>query len=155
VTVHIDIDIQPAWTVVGQIRSEVERDLAEYPADVRAATVMAASELVENAVKYGERVPGASRISFSLRASDDVVRIDVTNGATDPAGVAALCARIDAVAHVQDRTELYLRRLEELIASPTDCGRLGLYRVAHEGAFDLSCTYQDSVVTVTAIRRMS
>jgi hypothetical protein len=155
VAVRIDISIQPVWTIVRQIRQEVERGLAKYAQGLRAATVMTASELVENAVKYGEAVPGAERISFALVASDEAVRVEVTNGTTNAAAVAALRARIDAVTRAEDRTQLYLGRLEQLLASPSESGGLGLYRIAFEGAFDLPCTYEGQVMTVTAVRRVS
>ena len=58
-SVRIDIDIQPAWAAIRAVRSEVERGLADYPAEIRTAAAMTASELVENAVKYGESLPRA------------------------------------------------------------------------------------------------
>jgi hypothetical protein len=155
VAVRIDISIQPVWTIVRQIRQEVDRGLTKYTHDVRAAAVMTASELVENAVKYGEAVPRAERISFALVACDDAVRIEVANGTTNTAAVAQLRARIDAVARTENRTQLYLGRLEQLLVSPSESGGLGLYRIAFEGAFDLSCSYEEQVMTVTAVRRVS
>jgi hypothetical protein len=155
VTVRIDIDIQPAWAIIRRIRDEVEQGLANYPREVRSAAVMTASELVENAVKYGESVPRAERISFALVAEDNIIRVEVTNGTTNAASVADLRARIAAVMDAEDKPGLYLRRLEELIASPSESGKLGLYRIAFEGAFQLSCTYEDQVMSVTAIREIS
>ena len=122
---------------------------------MRSAAAIAASELVENAVKYGESVPRAERITFALMASEDTIRVEVTNGTTNATSVADLRARIEAVKHAEDKPGLYLRRLEELIASPRESGRLGLYRIAFEGAFELSCTYEDHVMIVTAIRKVS
>jgi hypothetical protein len=155
VTLRIQIDIEPVWTVVRRIREQVAQALAAYPENVRSATVMTASELVENAVKYGESVPNAATISFSLIASPDSLRVEVTNGSKNTDSVARLRERIAAIVAAPDKTALYMDRLEHLLSTPSESGQLGLYRIAFEGAYELSCTYEESVVTVNAVRRLS
>ena len=45
-------------------------------------------------------------------------------------------------------------RLEELLMHPSTSAKLGIYRIAHEGRFDIDCTYVNEVVTVTATRSL-
>ena len=114
--------------------------------------MMTASELVENAVKYGEDVPAARCISFALTVDDETIRIEVSNGSTDKDGVRNLQSRVNEIARTPDKAALYVARLEKLLIEPAENGNLGLYRIAFEGQFDLACRYVDEVVTVTATR---
>ncbi len=146
--------IEPLWSKARDIRSAVGELLMHYPTQLRSAAMMAASELVENAIKFGEKVPSAPSIFFTLSAQDDELRIETRNGCTKPALVDELAARLDRLAQVADKSSLYIARLEELLADPDDTGRLGLYRIAFEGEFELEYCYRDEVVTVTALRRI-
>jgi hypothetical protein len=144
--------IQPLWATVRAVRTEIGERLVSCSTALRSAAMMTASELLENAIKYGESVPQAEWISFSLQASEDRIRIQVVNGSTNRAGVDVLLARVEELASVSDKSALYLNRLQELISNPEESGRLGLYRIAFEGGFDLSCEYAEGVVKVTAVR---
>lgn len=146
--------IEPAWSTIRTIREEVGQLLEKLPSEPRSATMMTASELLENAVKYGERVPGAPRIVFSLSALEDRIRIQVVNGSTELDCVQELKERIEEVTRAEDKTALYVRRLQELIANPNQNCKLGIYRIGVEGGFDLAYDYVDSMVTVVASRRI-
>jgi hypothetical protein len=149
------MDLSHAWPSVRALRYQVGEALLGYPAEVRAAAMMTSSELVENAIKYGEEVPAAPRISFSLAADQGAVRIQVVNGATQADATRELQACVDLIARAPDREALYLARLHEICARTAEGGKLGLYRIAHEGGFDLRCTCVDGVVTVLATRNIS
>jgi anti-sigma regulatory factor (Ser/Thr protein kinase) len=148
----VRVTLPHAWQYIRTIRAQVRDALKDCDSARRAAAVMTASELLENAIKYGEDLPGASSISFALTAEGEWVCIEVSNGSADREGIRELQRRVDDVARASDRAALYMARLEELLAKPTESGRLGLYRIAFEGQFDLQCRYTDNLVTVIATR---
>ena len=149
---NISISVPHSWQYVRTVRHKVDETLKEFDAAARSATVMAAAELVENAVKYGESVPGAETISFELAVDGNCTRIEVVNGSTDARGVGQLQKRIEEVSRAPDGAALYMTRLEELMANPTESGKLGIYRIAFEGQFTLKCHYTNLIVSVTASR---
>jgi anti-sigma regulatory factor (Ser/Thr protein kinase) len=140
------------WQHVREVRDAVNASLAFAPHRIREAAAMAGAELVENAVKYGEELPGMAAISFSISASDERVTMQVSNGSRDIAAVQELMQRVDRLRNAESPESLYLERLEELMDDPTDSGQLGVYRIGFEARFKLACEYQESVVTVTAVR---
>lgn len=147
--------IRPVWHYVREIRTHVGEALANYPSEVRTAATITAAELLENAIKYGESMTQAPSIQFSLAVNNDELRIETVNGCTNPRGLKELRDRIDELAAARDKVSLYLTRLEELLARPSETGKLGLYRIAFEGEFDVVCTIKDNIVTVTATRKIS
>jgi hypothetical protein len=149
---RLQLTFQPMWPNVRKIRQEVTTALGAYSRELRSAAVMTAAELVENAIKYGESVPAAESVSFLLQTNPGQLRIRVVNGSTNLAGVAELARRVNELTRAADKQALYLTRLEELLADGDQTGKLGVYRIGFEGAFDLECDYRDSVVTVTATR---
>lgn len=149
---RLQLSFQPMWPNVRKIRQEVTAVLGAYSQALRSAAVMTAAELVENAIKYGESVPAAEAVSFFLETNPGQLRIRVVNGSTNVAGVAELARRVDELTRAADKQALYLTRLQELLADGEQTGKLGVYRIGFEGAFDLECDYTDSVVTVTATR---
>ena len=150
----VNVSLPHTWDHVRQIRGRVAEVLKEAESSLRTATVMVTSELVENAVKYGEAVPAAQQIRVALTVSETAIVIKVSNGSSDSSGVAALARRVDEIMSAPDRSVLYFTRLEELMSAPTEQGKLGLYRIAFEGEFDIQLTYHDQVVTMTATRRI-
>jgi hypothetical protein len=150
---HLELTFQPMWPNVRLIRQQVGTALEASPPDLRSAAIMTASELVENAIKYGESVPAARTVTFSLEATSGEVRIRVANGSTNAHGVAELGRRVEEVRGAADKQALYLARLEQLLAEADESGKLGIYRIGFEGGFDLECDYSNEVVTMTATRK--
>ncbi|WP_437819718.1 hypothetical protein [Sorangium sp. So ce1078] len=128
--------------------------LAQYPGALVDAAAMTACELLENAIKYGEEVPAARAIVFTLSLVEGSVDIVVVNGCTDRSSVDRLLCRIQSLRDASNKAELYVERLQELLVGPSESANLGIYRIALEGGFALDATYADEVVTVTATRRL-
>lgn len=149
----LHVSIPAAWQQVRHVRSIVEEALASYPDEIRHAAVMTASELVENALKHGDKLEGSDEASFTLTIRDNEIRIEVANGAGDPASIEELKRRIDQLTAVPSKEDLYIGRLHELLNDSTDNGKLGLYRIGFEGQFELSLDHNETTVTVTATRR--
>lgn len=140
------------WDHIRTIRKQVGEALKDLDPNLCSAAMMVVSELMENAVKYGEGVPAAPNISLSLGMGADKLVISVKNGCGDSAAVKVLEHRIREIAQAPDKSALYMERLEQLLADPLDTGKLGLYRIAFEGEFDLQFDYADKVVTIIATR---
>ena len=147
-------EIPIAWHHIRDARKLVQDALSEHEDGLRDAVGMTMSELLENAMKYGESVAGMSGASFTLTVTDDEIRIEVKNGIAAPEPLALLRSSIDAIAKAPDKEALYVERLQEILEHPSAGGRLGLFRVAYEGGFDLSCRHDDPIVTVMARRRL-
>ena len=150
---RLELKFQPMWPNVRKIRHEVGTALEACAPGLRSAAMMTASELVENAIKYGESVPAAETVTLSLDATPALLRIQVVNGSMNALGVAELKRRVQELSRAEDRQALYLSRLEELLAHAEESGKLGIYRIGFEGGFDLDCDYTNNVVTVTATRK--
>ena len=150
---RLQLSFQPMWPNVRKIRQEVGMALERCSPVLRSAAVMTSSELVENAIKYGECVPAAETVTFSLEATPELLRIRVVNGSTNATGVAELERRVREVCGAGDKQALYMARLEQLLTHSEESGKLGIYRIGFEGGFDLQLDYTNHVVTVTATRK--
>ena len=148
----VSVSLPHTWDHIRQIRGRVAEALKDADESLRSATVMVTSELLENAVKYGEAVPTARNISVSLKVTETSIVIRVTNGSADAGAVATLARRVDEIMSAPDKSVLYFARLEELMSEPTETGKLGLYRIAFEGRFDIRLSYKNQVVTMIATR---
>lgn len=152
---HLEREIPIAWSHIREARKLVQEALADRDPELRDAAGMTMSELIENAMKYGEPVPAMPGAKFKLTIDDDVIEIEVQNGVASDDSVANLAATVTAISAAPDqeaREALYVARLQELLDDPSAGGRLGLYRIGFEGQFDLSCTHDGQVVTVKARR---
>ena len=149
---HLELTFQPMWPNVRKIRQQVGTALEACRQELRSAAVMTASELVENAIKYGESLPAAPSVTFSLEAASGKIVIRVVNGSSNALGVAELDRRVRDLAGATNKEALYLARLEELLAHSDESGKLGIYRIGFEGGFDLALDYTNAVVTMTATR---
>lgn len=152
--VLLNSSLPHAWDQIRKIRKSVGDALKDFDPSLCAAAMMVTSELIENAVKYGEEVPASAHIQLSMTMGEDQLIIRVTNGCADGSGVKQLERRIREIADAPDKAALYMARLEQLLAEPTESGKLGLYRIAFEGEFDLKLSYRDNVVTITAARSL-
>jgi len=149
---NILIDIPIAWEYVRNVRQQVEAALTNHSEELRSSAVMVASELVENAIKYGAVVPALGWARFCFEATREYIQIQVSNGLTDPRAYELLRRMVDQMGSEETCEQLYLARLQELVNNPLQPNRLGLYRIGYEGKFRLACTYADQVLTMTARR---
>lgn len=151
------LDVTFDWGSLREVRRLVGEVLAEYPEDVREAAVMTASELTENALKYGIGVPEMPRASLSFAIDSEQLTIAVANGVGPQESIESLTGHIDAICESRDTEALYLERLKRLMDAPSEGGggRLGLLRVAFEGCFKIGYEYQAPILTITARRVLS
>jgi hypothetical protein len=150
----LNTSIRPVWSSLRATRASVREVLEQYPSAFVDAAAMTACELLENAIKYGEEVPAARAILFTLSLTGDTVDIVTANGCTDQGSIERLLCRIQSLRDAPSKEALYIERLEEMLLGPSEGTSLGIYRIALEGGFELDATYADEVVTVTATRRV-
>ncbi len=133
---EIEHHIQPFWEIIHNIRGELKCALGACWEEYKEAGMMTASELLENAIKYSGT---GSNIGFKLFADEQRIAIETRNPLVSPRAFADLKARIAAI-NAGDPEALYISRLQALMENPDMSSTgLGLYRIAYEGKFDLSC----------------
>jgi hypothetical protein len=146
--------LEPVWGTIRTIRADIMRRLEGCAEGIRSATGMVASELLENAMKYGGAAPSTPTIEFELCVTGELLRLAVTNGIAESADLTRLAARIAEVNAAEDKAKPYIRRLEQLLERPSERAGLGIYRIGFEGQFELRCSEKDGAVTVIATRSM-
>lgn len=148
---RIKVSIEPTWNIVLNINDRIDEVLPDARVEIVDALRMVSTELVENAVKYGEPVPGMTGIEYELIIEDDMISIRVDNGVVTSSNVKEVEKSIEKIANANDRFKLYTARLAELMESPRlGESQLGLYRIAYEGNCDLSFKYESKILSMMA-----
>lgn len=135
-----------------ELRSMVTSVLFRYPEEIKEAASMVASELVENAIKYGESLPHMMAPSFSMSCQKDDISIEVKSGTKSANNVDHVKECIHKISSSENIQELFLARLCALMDNRPQVGQLGLYRICCEGHFQLSVEYADEILSVKARR---
>lgn len=149
------IDVPLSWTWIESVRSTVAAQLADHDEDLREASVMVASELAENVVKYGEPRPGTDSGQIQLSVDDRCVRILSVNGVQAQQRVERLGEIFERLRATPDPLQLYMQRLQELLANPNQVEtQTGFLRIVCEGQFALSHDYVGGVLTIAAERKL-
>jgi anti-sigma regulatory factor (Ser/Thr protein kinase) len=150
----IEIEVPIVWEYVRKVRQQVDAALAHLDEDSRSAAVMVASELLENAIKYGTAVPALGRTRVTLSYSPQQIEIRVENGLVDAASYERVHAMVESMRDDAVCEKLYLARIQQLIDNPFQKNQLGLYRIGYEGKFSLSCSLENQVLCMTARRNL-
>ena len=149
--VKITYTITPAWQVIENIRKKIKERLGETVKEMVDPTVIVASELCENAIKYGASVPKMERLEFLLHIVKNRIKIQVKNGIASQKDFENVKNFIDSIHASDNPGELYINRLKELMAKPhSGESQLGLFRIIYETGFKLRYSYQDKVLTIIA-----
>ncbi len=147
--------IDPLWDTVKKIRDKVESILSDKSQEVNDASKMTASELIENAVKYGCSIDNGTGIQFELLVEKNQIKIVVKNKILSSEDFNKVREHIDRIKTADNPQELYLNRLMMLMENTKlSKSQLGLYRIAYEGEFQLDYEYENEILTVTATREI-
>jgi len=145
------IHLADTWEELGRVRAALEEYFAETPEEFRTAATMAGLELAENVLKHGT---GSSTGSVTVSVREGEVVIATQNQVASTHRAEAVRARIQEIADKGAR-EMYVRRMIELIEQPDAPGSgLGLFRIAYEGEFRLSCEVLGDRLCISARRRL-
>ena len=154
---HLELPLRQEWEAIEPLRNGVTACLRAVFRDLAVceALAMVAGELLENAVKFGDRGPRADQgFGLSVRGDERGVEIEVSNPVdTSSKAVALLLAEISRIGHAVSAQEAYLDAMRRVALRGGGSG-LGLARIAHEGGCDLSATVgTDRVLRVRAVTR--
>jgi hypothetical protein len=145
---YVELRFGPRWTYISCVRKFVASFFMIGLSDKERAEQisMAASELLENAVKYASEEEGYLRISISKGNGE--VDVCVKNKA-EPQHVNTL-RREFAIIHAGQPEQVYLRKMEEA-AMTEGQSRLGLIRILYEAGAKLRLDVNDGEVSIHAI----
>ncbi len=131
--------------------------------DYENAVSMTTAELIENAMKYSQRINGETNIYFYMTAGRAKVSIEASNY-FDPksCNIEKLKNTIDKLKSYDDPYKAYTDKLKEFSNEKDDkkdfnfcsnercSSELGFYRIFYEGGFNLDYEIKDNLVTVKA-----
>jgi hypothetical protein len=147
-TDYIELRFGPRWTYIGCVRKFIASFFLIGLADKERAEQIsvAASELLENAIKYSSG--DDSSLHISIRKYEKEVDVCVRNPA-EPRQI-SLLRREFAMITSGDAEDIYLKRMEEA-AKTADQSRLGLVRIIYETEARLHLEVLENEVALHAI----
>jgi hypothetical protein len=126
--------------------------MASCDRPLREAIVMAAWELTQNLLKYGTSDDPETAGTITIAVDADTVRIRTRSQAESLQNARSALSTVSRIAS-KSVSDLYRERLRELFERPRQQrAKLGLLRVAFEGGFRLTCSYEAPYLEVTAER---
>jgi hypothetical protein len=144
---YIELKFGPRWKYIAVVRSFIQNFLAVSLVDTTKADqiAMAASELLENAVKYaaGEDI----QIEVNFYSDHEKIHIAVTNGAT-PEAIEGLKAVYDKISQ-GDPLDAYMSQMREAAVRKDGKSQLGLARIRYETGLDMGLDATDKTVSIT------
>jgi hypothetical protein len=143
---YIELKFGPRWKYIAVVRAFIQNFLAiGFSDDARADKIaMAASELLENAVKYA--IGEETRIKVGLSAKNGDVEISVSNKANSEA-IAGLKAIWDSVM-AGDPLEAYLAMMRAAATRSDGKSQLGLVRIRYETGGTMALQVEGDRVTI-------
>lgn len=153
------LPVERTWTL-NRIDDAIEdaqrfasRALETCDAESQRAVTMAVIEFTQNLVKYGARGVGSTPSTIEIAVASDRIQLRVTNDVLttlDAQYVQSTVAELQACSSVD---ELFQSRARALLADPdVSRTRLGLLRVAYEGRFRLTCSFEPPRLQIIAER---
>ena len=145
---YVELRFGPRWTYISSVRKFLASFFLIGLSDKERAEQisMAASELLENAIKYSSEE--SSHLKIEVTRCGGEIDVAVENPA-EPQQINVL-RREFALINSADPEEAYLKRMEEA-ARGVGQSRLGLIRIRYEAGAQLRLETGDRVVTVHAI----
>jgi hypothetical protein len=154
--VQFSFQITPLRELLQKVEVKIDDIFKDHNRILREQTLMVVVELLDNAVKYGMSVPGIEGIDLGISVTDKSVEIRVSNTVDIEEHLDLVRKTIEEIGKTGDAEALYTRRLKELMNGRKQGeSRLGLYRIAYEGEFELSYEYKDKVLTIAAMKELN
>lgn len=165
--IHVELAVPPVW---GRVRDVHEALLHTARAvglteNCAEALGVAASELLENAIKYGIYASSEQTIALVVHMASEAARVVVTNP-IDPSSehVQRLRSAVARLSESNSPLDAYLGRMKEILEEEPAASQvvprapslshrsgLGIFRVAHEGESVVSVRFlSERAVEVTA-----
>jgi hypothetical protein len=143
---YIELRFGPRWKYIACARSFIQNFLAISIVDQTKADkiAMAASELLENAVKYASGED--THISVSVSPKTEKISVRVTNMAT-PESIATL-KNVYGKISLGNSLDAYVAQMKEAALRSDGKSQLGLSRIRYETGGDLKIEIEGNVVKV-------
>jgi len=161
-TKMLNFDLTADWENLDHIRSKVEHFLKQnhFGLNDIYSIVMVCSELVENAIKYGDYNSPQSKISINIELNDSGIITEVKNPMLENNNrhVRQLDKTIQWIRGFQNPFEAYREKLKEVAEKDyiVDESGLGLARIAYEGESILDFYLEDkNMINVTAVYQIT
>jgi hypothetical protein len=144
---YIELSFGPRWKYIAVVRSFIQSFMAVSLQDTTRADniAMAASELLENAVKYaaGDDI----KIAVSVLTTAENISISVSNQASTEA-VETLKSLYQKIMK-GDPLEAYMSQMREAAVRKDGKSQLGLARIRYETGLDMDVKVHGDSVTVS------
>ena len=137
-TNSLHLNIQPVWEKLDYVRDQITSFLENHKlkSDQIHALVMTASELSENAIKYGANTP-SDKVDILVDIYPKEIIIEVKNKIkkNDNEELKKLDENIQWIRGFQNQYEAYMEKLKQISAKNLKRGEsgLGLVRISYEG----------------------
>lgn len=145
----VELVFGPRWTYIASVRNFLQKFLFVTIEDVKSADVisMAASELLENAIKYASE--DGTKISVKYEKDDDKLILAVENF-TFPANIEILKEELKKV-NSGTPEEMYLMKMQEAALRTDGGSQLGFARIRYETNALIDIEFKDDLVKVVVI----
>lgn len=159
---EIRMSITPEWDNIEAVRVKAESFLKskKLHEDVVDAIIMNISELLENAIKYGNFNSGVKEIVALISVSERDITVEVKSPVKDEDDMhfRRLDRIVQWVRGYQNPFEAYIEKIKEIALQPIDDNQsgLGIVRIAYEGQSIIDFfVNDDNIISVSAVYHLS
>ena len=161
IQLRVVMNIGPKWKNVDLLRTAILNCVAVIVGEGDASNTVGiiVSELLENAIKYGEWSDATlSTLTLDITGNHDCIRIDVASPVRPGSShYEELKKTVEWIRSFSAPREAYLERIRQVADEDGLRSRLGLVRIAHEGpcALDVRLLPETSMVVTTAVTEIA
>ncbi|PKL17226.1 MAG: ATP-binding protein [Spirochaetae bacterium HGW-Spirochaetae-5] len=159
---EIRMSIKPEWENIEAVRVQTGTFLKiqKIQEDVMDAVIMNISELLENAIKYGNFNNGVNDVLASVSISERDITVEVKSPVKDEDDrhFRRLDKIVQWVRGYQNPFEAYIEKIKEVSLQPIDDNQsgLGIVRIAYEGQSIIDFfVNDDNIISVSAVYHLS
>jgi hypothetical protein len=156
VNFRLELPIGPDWQNVDLLRLAILNCLAAVFGDqeLSESVGIVTSELLENAIKYGEWGRGRGRfLTLSVKGSGNEVRVEVASPVVAGSShLANILATLQWITKFPSARDAYIARMQMIAEQPERTGesRMGLVRIAYEGPCSIEADVVEGALFVRA-----
>jgi hypothetical protein len=139
VNFRLELPLQPEWQNVDLLRLAILNCLSAVfgDPDLSESVGIVTSELLENAIKYGDWTHGKSRfLLLTVCGGGHEVKVEVASPISEGSPhLARISSTLEWIANFPNAREAYIARMRAIADEPGRTGesKMGLVRIAYEG----------------------
>lgn len=153
----LDLPVHNHWENVDLMRTSVLNCFTAVFREMDGVHAFAtiAAELLENAIKYGRWCDGESYLHLRVWGDPETAHVQVENPVdASSTEVVELLSTIRWIQTFGSAEEAYRAKLLEVAKSARGVSKLGLARIAYEGACSLAAEIRGDTLRVTSMTRL-